>query len=368
MKNRDYLFDNAKGLMIFAVVLGHILEADLTGIARGVYVVIYSVHMPLFVMISGYFARFDADKIVKKIIAPYLCIQLVCGICVSFLVNVEGMSAQLTTPFWYLWYLPALAVWKISVLFVDTECVKKQRLILLGSVFVALLVGYDDTVGYYMSLSRIIVFYPYFLLGYYARKAKEQESRVYRIFAKMDRWKCMAVLTFCVVLIFAISPMIDYRWLYGSYSYSELGYAPIHRVIGYILGAVQCLCLLKIISCKKSYLSEVGKNSMYIYLGHAPGIFLVQKLWEKADYFINIKPEISLLGMALDFGCARQLLWIGVAVAGAAFVVWCGKPVGKVLCGMGDGSFWRGLISQIKLKTKAVYFNTFLLNSSKEKY
>ena len=77
MEKRDYLFDNAKGLMIFAVVLGHVLEYDLTGIARALYIVIYSVHMPLFVLISGYFARFNAEKIVKKLIVPYLSIQLV---------------------------------------------------------------------------------------------------------------------------------------------------------------------------------------------------------------------------------------------------------------------------------------------------
>lgn len=75
--------------------------------------------------------------------------------------------------------------------------------------------------GYYMSLSRIIVFYPYFLLGYYAGKAKKRGSRAYRIFEKMDRRKCTAVMAVCVAVIFVISPVIDYRWLYGAYSYSE---------------------------------------------------------------------------------------------------------------------------------------------------
>lgn len=326
MKNRDYLFDNAKGLMIFAVVLGHILEADLTGIARGVYVVIYSVHMPLFVLISGYFARFDAHKILKKIIAPYLFIQLCCVIG-SRAVGGEGTGGQLTTPYWYLWYLPALAVWKISIPFIDTEDVKKQRLILLGSVAASLLAGYDDTIGYYMCLSRIIVFYPYFLLGYYAGKAKKCGSRAYRIFEKMDRWKCAAVLAACSAAIFMISPVIDYRWLYGAYSYSELGYTPVHRIVVYIFGVVQCLCILKLMSSKKCSLSEVGKKSMYIYLGHAPGVFLVRKIWEKSDwlidYFVNIKQEKSLIGMALGLDYVRQMVWIFVAFAGTLFIVGC---------------------------------------------
>ena len=229
--------------------------------------------------------------------------------------------------YWYLWYLPALAVWKISIPFIDTEEVRKQRLILLGSVVAALLAGYDDTVGYYMSLSRIIVFYPYFLLGYYAGKAKKCGSRVYRIFEEMDRWKCAVVLAVCVAAIFVISPVIDYRWLYGMYSYSELGYTPGHRIVVYILGAVQCFCILKFMSSEKCSLSEVGKRSMYIYLGHAPAVFLVRKIWEKSDwlldYFINMKQENELIGTALRLDYVKQMVWIAVAFAGALFIVGC---------------------------------------------
>lgn len=320
MENRDYLFDNAKGVLIFAVVLGHILEYDLTGITRAVYIVIYSVHMPLFVLISGYFARFNAKKILKKLIAPYLGIQLVCTLFIS-LFDVGEKSVQLTTPYWYLWYMPALAVWKISIPFIESEQGKKQWLILLGSVVVALVSGYDDTVGYYMSLSRIITFYPYFLLGYFAGKNKESGGKAYEFFCKFDRGKCKAVLIDCAALLFVISPMLDYRWLYGSYSYLQIGYGPVHRFVGYIFGTAMSICILKLMSREKSFVSEIGKKSMYIYLGHAPGVALFKILSEKIYPIQNMAVKSSPLNMLWISGGARQLLWIMLAAAGSAVIV-----------------------------------------------
>lgn len=54
-QNRDYSFDFIKGLLIYLVIYGHVLYA--WGGSQIIYVVIYSFHMPLFIFISGYFAR-----------------------------------------------------------------------------------------------------------------------------------------------------------------------------------------------------------------------------------------------------------------------------------------------------------------------
>ena len=57
-KERDYFFDNLKAVLIFLVVLGHFL---LPIHGRNYLVVvkrlIYVFHMPLFVFVSGYFAK-----------------------------------------------------------------------------------------------------------------------------------------------------------------------------------------------------------------------------------------------------------------------------------------------------------------------
>lgn len=220
---------------------------------------------------------------------------------------------QLTTPYWYLWYMPALAVCKISIPFIEASQGKKQWLILIGSVLAAQLSGYDGTVGYYMSLSRIITFYPYFLFGYYARKNKESKGKWYIFFSELDRKKCKAVLIGCTVLLFVISPLVDYRWLYGSYSYSQIGYGAVYRLAGYFFGVTMSLCILKLMSRKKSFVSKIGRKSMYVYLRHAPGVLLFNKLCEK------IYPLQDINGMNGSLHVfwmpdVRQLLWIMLAL------------------------------------------------------
>ena len=41
------------------------------------------------------------------------------------------------------------------------------------------------------------------------------------------------------------------------------------------------LCIIKLMSRKKSFVSKIGRKSMYVYLGHAPGVLLFNKLCEK---------------------------------------------------------------------------------------
>ena len=62
-KVREYKFDNLKILLILLVVLGHIIEPFYK--LNTLYLIIYAFHMPVFVYISGYFAK--GNKIIKCI-------------------------------------------------------------------------------------------------------------------------------------------------------------------------------------------------------------------------------------------------------------------------------------------------------------
>ncbi|WP_332694487.1 IS200/IS605 family transposase [Halalkalibacter lacteus] len=59
MRERNPYFDNAKAVLIFLVVLGHILSEFLheDQLVSSVYLFIYLFHMPAFVLIAGYFAK-----------------------------------------------------------------------------------------------------------------------------------------------------------------------------------------------------------------------------------------------------------------------------------------------------------------------
>jgi fucose 4-O-acetylase-like acetyltransferase len=84
LKERDYYFDNAKFLLIFLVVFGHLISPvkDQSELVYTIYNFIYTFHMPAFILISGYFTKgfFKKGylrKILKKVLIPYIIFQVV---------------------------------------------------------------------------------------------------------------------------------------------------------------------------------------------------------------------------------------------------------------------------------------------------
>ena len=78
-KKRNPYWDNVKGILVILVVLGHLLELMAGRIPGALYLwsMIYSFHMPAFLIISGYFAkRSQKNKLdnAKKYFCLYLLV------------------------------------------------------------------------------------------------------------------------------------------------------------------------------------------------------------------------------------------------------------------------------------------------------
>ena len=72
---RDSFFDNAKFILIFFVVLGHLIEpyAPTVPFYKTLFVFIYFFHMPAFVLISGYFSKKFKDwKYALNLVLVYI--------------------------------------------------------------------------------------------------------------------------------------------------------------------------------------------------------------------------------------------------------------------------------------------------------
>ena len=183
---RNYRMDNLKCLLIFAVVFGHMLELFMgkNDSFKVIYLVIYSFHMPLFAFISGVFARFSPEKIRNHLIYPYVVFQILYLLFANSVLEKEA-EVQFTTPYWLLWYLFASIAWNLLLPLVQGSGFtwKKKAAVLSAAFLAGILIGFDNKAGYYLSFSRIVEFFPYFLLGVYYRewsdrkKAAEQPVR-----------------------------------------------------------------------------------------------------------------------------------------------------------------------------------------------
>ena len=77
--NRMPFFDNARLILIFLVVFGHMIQPFATDsqLINSIYAFIYIFHMPMFIMLAGFFAKGIGKpkyilNLAKKLLLPYL--------------------------------------------------------------------------------------------------------------------------------------------------------------------------------------------------------------------------------------------------------------------------------------------------------
>ena len=220
MQQRDAYFDNAKFILIALVVLGHFFTSYIhqNEMIEATYKTIYSFHMPAFVLLSGLFAKGFYEKgylvkIMKRLIIPYIIFQLVYTIYYYFLYNRSSFSIDFFQPQWSLWFLISLFFWNILLL----GFAKLTPSIGISiSIMIALIVGYIDSIDNYLSLSRTLVFFPFFLIGYHLNKDRLKQL------TKPSIRMTSLILMIIVLVGFYLNTDFSAKWLYGSKPYEKI--------------------------------------------------------------------------------------------------------------------------------------------------
>lgn len=295
-KTREYGFDNLRGLLIISVVLGHLLEICGSFPGAGfLYRTVYSFHMPSFLFLTGYFARFDRRKIVFGLFVPYVIFQTAYILFDRWTLG-SDTPLQFTTPYWILWYLMASMLYHLLLPMYDTADPRQQRLALALTFGLSLLAGYDGTVGYRLTLSRFLVFQPWFLLGHYCRRggwigamARWWGSR------KAVKWLlsgAVAILAVGMQLV-SLGPEI----LYGAHSYETLSYGPAERCFAGLTALAWigfgCLVLRPLLDRRLPLLTALGQNTLPVYLLHG---FVVRYLQRCCPGFLEHPIRILPVG------------------------------------------------------------------------
>ncbi|MCL6573332.1 MAG: acyltransferase family protein [Bacillus sp. (in: Bacteria)] len=274
MKTRDAYYDNAKFLLVFFVVFGHLLQSYIheDKYIYTLYTTIYTFHMPAFILISGFFAKGFQKKgylknIAKKLILPYLIFQGIYSLFYFFLNEQKVIDLNPLNPQWSLWFLISLFCWNV-MLFLFTKW--KAVTALLLSVALGIVVGYFDEINSYLSLSRTFVFFPFFLLGYYLKNGH---------FEKIREFKFKFISLFILISLFVtfyFLPDFDNKWLFGSKPYGALNYSYLNggiiRLGVYCLTLLASLSLLALVPRQKYFFTKWGTSSIYVYLLH--GFFI----------------------------------------------------------------------------------------------
>lgn len=281
-KQRLYGFDNIKFILIFCVVLGHLLEISSPFEEKDMlYELIYSCHMPVFIFISGFFAKFDSSKIVFHQIYPYLLFQVLYIAFHYFVLypTVDGVVPwQFTTPYWLLWYLFVMIFYYMLTPLLHQQNVCQCAIVVGLCSVLSILAGYEDGFGFFLSLSRFFVYLPYFVLGYYIGR---QKAKFGDFWAKTSVINVMlgivsVVLVGVVVQYLLQDTTIKTNMMYGSYSYAAAWYTAKIRIkllgIGMTWVAFFLFALVPLLNHKLPLVSMIGRHTLPIFLLH--GFFM----------------------------------------------------------------------------------------------
>ena len=297
----DYL----KTLAIFLVVFGHFLECFYSSHSLLIYQLIYMFHIPLFVFISGYLAKFKYSDLIKFGLI-YLFFHLFYNVF-NFFLSGTSITLNVFYPYWILWYLLSLIIWKMTVPLLDKVSDKYYPLVIISLFLIGLYVGSNTNINRLFSLSRMISFYPFFVLGYFNKK-----SQTFGFNLKIKNW-IKLFLILIVLLIFAL--LIDKNMFLSSAFYMADPYfgtqhTIIQRTIIYMFAFIMIILISSVSNTKKSVVIEhISKNTLTIFLLHG---FIIN-LFKNFNILPNSNLSI-LFSIMLSIATVIVLTGIGLLI------------------------------------------------------
>ncbi|MCR5173696.1 MAG: acyltransferase family protein [Oscillospiraceae bacterium] len=307
---RVALWDNIKFLMIIFMVVGHFADVFTARSAafKSIFLFIYAFHMPSFIFMSG---LFYSRKDEKRKIVYYVS----CGFALKIFMTVIRLVLNKSAGFALLsdgsipWYMFALAAYQ-SLMWLCRNINKKYLLVF--SVILACFIGYDRSIGDYLYLSRIVVFFPIFLLGtmIHQQTITGFKSKYYRFLLPLAI--VILALWFCLCF-FKLDDLYIYRHLFtgrNPFSQAVIEYGPLARLLCYFITFLTGLSFIIILPTRSiPAVTLFGRRSLSVYFWHWPVYQLLQ-----ACFGINRLFEMSVWGKAAFLLAAVLLSYVLMAV------------------------------------------------------
>lgn len=307
-KKFSIMFSNIKGILIYLVVLGHLIEAipsmlySIEGSTLTKF--IYSFHMEAFVFISGFFSKTLEPNLMtnlRKYIKPYYALLFI--VCLSRLLFYNEPVSILLYPLLFPYY-PMHSSWYLLTLFYYRLFLK--RILIIKGAFILSLVLYlifpcINADLECMSIGRTISFLPFFLMGYYSNSRNID-------YIKSIKLKLYIFPIFCYLTIFfLLNRYFTHEFFYLKYTYDYFCISPIYGIYGrfglLLLALIMIALLIKTAPNTETIFTDLGIQSLTIYLLHLPFVYFAQNM-----LFFNNFSTMDYLGVFLYSTIAVYIL------------------------------------------------------------
>ncbi|MBQ0075449.1 MAG: acyltransferase [Prevotella sp.] len=278
MKNRIVYLDRIKGFAILLMVLAHVYMLPLQMGDSFVFNIIGSFHMYLFMFISGFVAFIPASKFNgggifgkwKKRFFGYICPAMMVGwMFALFGFIILDKDVNFSSFIGGAWYLKCMAIF-CCIQFITIKLKHVWQELLVCAVCYGLFMfgwKHNDFLNQLMVLEHCTCFFPFYVLGYYARRYDILE------YIKDKNW------------IYTIA-IIGYLCLFFGNIENHLLMNICDRFIRPTLAIIAIVYLFMQREGQNSkvekWLSNIGKQTLDIYIYH--GFFILGTLQLNLQY------------------------------------------------------------------------------------
>ncbi|WP_241975857.1 MULTISPECIES: acyltransferase family protein [Cryobacterium] len=279
-KRRVPLWDNGRWIAITLMVIGHAILKLIgeSNVAYEVYLFIYAFHVPLFVAVSGYFARSSPPgtrqlhRLLTDIVFPYIIFESIWTV-IRWLLG-GAFVPDFSTASWTLWFLIALLIWRLMLPFLVL-----LRYPLLISILISIGSGYLESIDAGFSISRTLGLLPFFVFGWKLRQWQLTPIWLGLAAGAVWRWRIGALTLFTalfgviVMNIELLRTLKVRRFLLYNEAYPVFGFDEIWaggiRLGLMLLAFALIVAFLLLVPRRTTWFSTFGAATMYIYLLHS---------------------------------------------------------------------------------------------------
>ncbi|GAA2733595.1 acyltransferase family protein [Actinocorallia aurantiaca] len=303
-RTRDPFFDNAKFLAILLVVVGHTIAGlrNTVPVAEALYTFIYAFHMPLFVVVTGYFskgfgkAEGKTRKLIAGVAAPYVVFEIAYSLFEWHFNDKKILTISLLDPIYLTWFMLALFLWRLS-----TPFWQQVRWPLAVAVAVSLL-GYTAPLSSHLDMHKVLGLAPFYVLGLCLRPEHFDLVRGPR-----SRLAGTLILIGGFLVAWWAKDRMNYRWLYWWDSHKDLGVdaltGTVMRLALMVAACVLLFAFLALVPRRHTWFTRLGSATIYTYLLHGFLIKFVQfQEWDHLAWLQNIWGMSGMIACALIVG------------------------------------------------------------------
>lgn len=309
-KQRIYLWDNLKVLLMFFVVVAHCIYPYLLNNEKWVsflWIFILTFTMPLFTLMSGFFYKKRSIKYsVERFLYPCILFSILnYSIAIPLGCYPNGISLKSGYAMWYIWVL--FIYYNVTPFLLSKM---NEKYLLFLSFAIAFICGFKFIPDRFLDSMRIVSFYPFFVLGIVMKKNNLHVNSKIGIL----------LMGVCFIIYFSLTQKFS-GFSFGANFKSMHGLNStlfFVRWLNYLLTIVMSISLIAVMPNKKLWFSQFGTRTMNVYLLHMAVVIPI--CW------ILLKPYMSYW-----FGYVLYIMVVPLLLSACLFSEFIDKKMQVVL-------------------------------------